>query len=65
MIENDFVEMRREHGTTPDDLHALIVLSRLIALCRGQTSLTGDLWKHAKSLEAERRKRIASISSRS
>ncbi|KAG4068450.1 hypothetical protein HA402_004790 [Bradysia odoriphaga] len=65
IIENDFVEMRREHGATPDDLHALIVLSRLIALCRGKTSLTGDLWQHAKSLEAERRKRIASIPTRS
>lgn len=65
MIENDFVEMRREGGATADDLHSLIVLSRLIALCRGKTSLTDELWKHAKTLEIERRKRIASIPNKS
>lgn len=63
MIENDFVEMRRERGATTDDLHSLIVLSRLIALCRGKISLSGELWQHAKSLEDERRKRITSIPS--
>lgn len=65
MIENDFVEMRRKSGATADDLHSLIVLSRLIALCRGRTSLSGELWQHAKSLETERRKRIASIPNKS
>lgn len=65
MIENDFVEMRRQTAATPDDLHSLIVLSRLIALCRGKTSLNGDLWQQAKSLETERRKRIASMPSKS
>ncbi len=64
MIENDFVEMRRDNAATADDLHALIVLSRLIALCRGKTSLNGELWQHAKSLETERRKRISSTPSR-
>lgn len=64
MIENDFVEMRREHGATADELHSLIVLSRLIALCRGKTSMSGDLWQHAKSLEIERKKRISSIVSK-
>lgn len=61
MIENDFVDMRKESGATADDLHSLIVLSRLIALCRGKTTLNDELWKHARSLESERRKRIASI----
>lgn len=61
LIENDFVAMRRENGATADDLHSLIVLSRLIALGRGKSSLNGELWQHAKTLEIERRKRIASI----
>lgn len=65
MIEDDFVQMRRERSATADDLHSLIVLSRLIALCRGKTSLSGELWQHAKSLEDERRKRIVSIPNKS
>lgn len=65
MIENDFVDMRRESRATADELHSLIVLSRLIALCRGRTGLNSDLWQHAKNLEIERKKRVLSIGSKS
>ncbi|XP_063238088.1 mini-chromosome maintenance complex-binding protein [Bacillus rossius redtenbacheri] len=58
VIENDFVEMRKENSKfTPDDLHRLLVLARLVSLSRGCRELTAPLWKHAVDMERRRQQR--------
>lgn len=58
MIENDFVAMREEANMDIDHLHSLLVLSRLIGIAKGQTSLDTPAWETAKHLEIERIKRV-------
>lgn len=59
MIQTDFVQMRsinKEMGA--QDLHSLLVLSRLLGLWNGRSALDADMWQHAKALEQQRKERI-------
>lgn len=59
-ITADFVEMRRaDQNVNEQDLHALLVLSRLMGLCAGNKVLTEEMWQRAKRLEGERKARLA------
>lgn len=59
MIETDFVKMR-ENGSNfqVEDLHMLLVLSRLNGIARGQKKLDTDAWELAKKMEIERNSRL-------
>lgn len=56
--------MRRDHKATAEDLHTLLVLSRLLGLCSGGRLLCAEMWTKAKELEAERRRRLELIATR-
>lgn len=56
--------MRRDHKASTEDLHTLLVLSRLLGLCSGEQYLNADMWTKAKELEVERKRRIELITSR-
>lgn len=58
MIQDDFVRMRREKNAVMEDLHNLMVLSRLLGLVQGKKSLDEESWKRALFLEEERAARI-------
>ncbi len=62
-VQNDFIQSRAPGQTntpmTPEDLHLLLVLSRLLAMSFGQTELTEPLWQRAKSMELERKSRLS------
>ncbi|XP_013110369.2 mini-chromosome maintenance complex-binding protein [Stomoxys calcitrans] len=62
MIQNDFVEMRKSDSvTSADDLHSLLVLSRLLAIARGKEVLDKESWELAKEMEVKRRHRLAAL----
>lgn len=61
MIQNDFVEMRRTFNATADDLHSMLILSRMLSIIQGKSILDADSWNQAKRLEEERRKRIKEL----
>jgi hypothetical protein len=46
---------------SPDDLHSLLVLSRLMALSQGLNTLTEDVWKNSKNMEKIRKERMAHL----
>lgn len=59
MIQTDFVEMRRvDNKVGAEDLHSLLVLSRLLGLCNGRRALDADMWQRAKALQKQRKERI-------
>lgn len=58
-IQTDFVQMRRnDKQSGADDLHALLVLSRLLGICRGDAQLSAEMWEKAKRMETQRRERL-------
>ncbi|XP_048747559.2 mini-chromosome maintenance complex-binding protein-like isoform X2 [Ostrea edulis] len=59
-IQDDFVEMRKEDhkSMTVDDFHTLLNLVRLLSLSALETSPTQSMWEKAKTMEAERKRRI-------
>lgn len=62
MIQNDFVEMRKADSVTnADDLHSLLVLSRLLAIARGKQILDKESWNLAKNMEMKRRQRVRDL----
>ena len=62
MIQNDFVEMRKADSVTNvDDLHSLLVLSRLLAIARGKQILDKESWNLAKEMETKRRQRLKEL----
>lgn len=62
MIQTDFVEMRKANSNVgPDDLHRLLVLSRLLAIANGKSKLDKDSWIKAKQMETMRTNRISSL----
>uniref|UniRef100_A0A336LJY3 Mini-chromosome maintenance complex-binding protein n=1 Tax=Culicoides sonorensis TaxID=179676 RepID=A0A336LJY3_CULSO len=62
MIQNDFVQMRTVNDKMgAEDLHSLLVLSRLMGLARGQNLMSKELWECTKSLEAERKERLSQM----
>lgn len=58
MIQNDFVEMRRNFNATADDLHSLLILSRMMGILQGKQVLDTNIWNEAKRMEEERRRRV-------
>lgn len=61
MIQEDFIEMRRSFNATADDLHTMLILSRMLGIIRGKKILDTESWNQAKMMETERRKRIESL----
>lgn len=61
MIQDDFIEMRRTFNATVDDLHTMLILSRMLGILRGKNALDANSWNQAKSMESERRSRIEAI----
>lgn len=58
MIQEDFVEMRRSFNASADDLHMMLILSRMLGIIQGKKTLDAESWNQAKLMEAERRKRV-------
>ena len=58
-IQDDFVEMRQMDSkkVTADSLHALLTLSRLMSISRGDRELSLETWDHVMRLEAARQAR--------
>jgi Mini-chromosome maintenance replisome factor len=54
MIETDFVKMRENTNFHVENLHSLLVLSRLISISKGLKTLDISSWELAKQLEFER-----------
>lgn len=61
MIQQDFIEMRRTFNASADDLHIMLILSRMLGIIQGKKALDAQSWNQAKSMEAERRKRIDAL----
>ncbi|XP_074640725.1 mini-chromosome maintenance complex-binding protein-like isoform X2 [Tubulanus polymorphus] len=59
-IEDDFVETRKEDAKSMsiDDFHSLLVLTRLLSLSHGETTLKPEIWHRAKRMEQERKRRL-------
>lgn len=60
-IQTDFIEMRRSFNATADDLHIMLVLSRLLGIIQGRKMLDAESWEQAKAMETERRQRVNAI----
>lgn len=59
MIQNDFVEMRKNKSIRDaEQLHHLLVLTRLLAVARGKNVLDRDAWELAKHMETIRHQRF-------
>lgn len=58
-IQNEFVLMRQRENVTGDDLHQLLVCTRLASLTEGKNTVDDDCWKKACDLEAQRKTRLA------
>nr|XP_039263900.1 mini-chromosome maintenance complex-binding protein-like [Styela clava] len=59
-IQDDFVSARRQdpNGVTADDLHAWLVLARLLSISVGQQNLSHQRWERVKALEVQRKERL-------
>lgn len=49
---------KKDQKINSEDLHKLLVLSRLIALSEGQCKVGVDAWKRAQVMETERKSRL-------
>lgn len=59
MIESDFAKIReRNSNFQVENLHSLLVLSRLIGKSRGSKKLDENSWEMAKEMEFERTARL-------
>lgn len=58
MIETDFAKMREERNLDVEELHSLMVVSRLIGISEGKGTLDETSWNTAKGLEVERLRRL-------
>lgn len=61
MIQKDFIEMRRSFNANADDLHSMLILSRLLGIINGKTTLDKECWSQAKQMDQERRHRISNL----
>lgn len=63
MIQNDFVEMRKMNAKVgAEELHKLLVLSRLLAIASGKSTFDRTCWEKAKQMENVRINRMEMIS---
>lgn len=59
MIQEEFVKLRKNNSATnAEDLHRLLVITRLICLSEGKNALNEECWKHAILLETARKARL-------
>ena len=65
-VQKDFVESRQnpENRMTADDLHSMLVLSRLLSLSRAVGTMTAGVWNDVKEMEKERRRRVEHLPQR-
>ena len=69
-VERDFVASRQQQQQeaglrmTAEDLHSMLVLSRLLSLSRAVGTMTEEVWQEVKELEKERRRRAAHLPQR-
>ncbi|XP_037708457.1 mini-chromosome maintenance complex-binding protein [Drosophila subpulchrella] len=62
MIQQYFVDMRKANSkSNADDLHGLLVLSRLLGIAQGKDTLDKETWQLATEFEAKRRQRLQSL----
>ena len=61
MVETDYVKMRQDRNATVEDLHKLLVLSRLLGKVSGQAVLSREFWEDSKNSEEERLERIDAV----
>lgn len=61
-IQTDFVSMRQANPNkvSPDHLHLLLTLARLVSLSEGQAELTVETWDRIVQMEIERESRMQS-----
>lgn len=59
LIQQEFVELRQKRNITADDLHHLLVLTRLVSMSEGKTVPDEECWRKACKLEEKRTERIA------
>lgn len=64
MIQNDFVAMRQDFNASAEDLHSMLILSRMLGIIQGKVVLDEQSWNDAKQMEQERRKRVSVIPSK-
>ena len=57
--ENGAGHNDESRGMSTDDLHAHLVLARLLGLSYGETTLTLERWENTKSVERTRKQRMA------
>ncbi|XP_011494485.1 PREDICTED: mini-chromosome maintenance complex-binding protein [Ceratosolen solmsi marchali] len=59
IIQDDFVKLRQnDEKFSADNLHLLMVLSRLMSLSYGFKTLTPEMWKRSLEMEMERKNRL-------
>lgn len=59
IIQNDFVAMRQSDSkVSVDDLHLLLVFSRLLAISHAKDNVDRECWNTAKALNKKRLERI-------
>ena len=70
-VERDFVASRQQQQQeaghqrmTAEDLHSMLVLSRLLSLSRAVGTMTEEVWQEVKELEREKRRRAAHLPQR-
>ena len=68
-VERDFVASRQQQQEghqrmTAEDLHSMLVLSRLLSLSRAVGTMTEEVWQEVKELEREKRRRAAHLPQR-
>lgn len=62
MIQQHFVDMRKANvKSNADDLHGLLVLSRLLGIARGNGALDKETWHLATEFESKRRQRLQAL----
>ena len=65
VLQDEFVKSRQQdhNNMTAEDFHLLLLMSRLMSLSFGQSTLTLEVWSRVKQMEAERRARLVSFNS--
>lgn len=58
MIQEDFVAMRKDYNASADDLHTMLIVSRMLGILKGRINLDSASWNAAKQLEQIRRDRV-------
>ncbi|XP_057662736.1 mini-chromosome maintenance complex-binding protein [Diorhabda carinulata] len=61
-IQNEFVKMRQiRSNVTADDLHSMLIISRLVSISEGKGCFDKESWEKAFKMEEERNIRIKNL----